>query len=374
MKQQKTLYYFPLEQYPERYTSMMSCKGGWAEDNFKRHGVKFVRIEGRQISSTIRNGCVLDAAGRCAYSMSQLTNFITNYLKAVKDGDVVYVEDFWHPGIESLFYIRALTGIRFRIGCFCHAQSVDDSDFTHKMKDWMRPIEQGFARQYDFIFTCSPILKRLLREAGVGKNNIHVVGLPFNSVCLRRQLKKMGMRPALQKERYVIFSSRFDDEKDPMFFLDVVEACPDIQFRLVSPYSSRPPSTNEIVMRRLKKIVEKRGSNLRIVDTSSKVRYYECLSKAWVQFNCAIQDWVSWTLVEATMFNCHPLYPNWKDFPRELHNRRQNIYRRKDLADCVAKLRRLMSLYDKGVTGGCSFVYKKHDMSWGKYLKIMGFN
>ena len=187
-----------------------------------------------------------------------------------------------------------------------------------------------------------------------------------------------GFRPPKpyirELKRYGVLPGSFDDEKDPMFFLDVVEACPDIQFRLVSPYSSRPPSTNEIVMRRLKKIVEKRGSNLRIVDTSSKVRYYECLSKAWVQFNCAIQDWVSWTLVEATMFNCHPLYPNWKDFPRELHNRRQNIYRRKDLADCVAKLRRLMSLYDKGVTGGCSFVYKKHDMSWGKYLKIMGFN
>jgi hypothetical protein len=160
--------------------------------------------------------------------MSQLNNFIENYFDDLSDDDVVYVEDFWHPGIESLFYIRHLCNKKFKIGCFCHAQSVDDSDFTWAMKDWMRPIEQGFGRQYDFVFTCSHILKTLLIDNNVTReDNTFVVGLPFNSACLTTQLKAMGYMNS-QKEDYVIFSSRFDDEKDPMFFLDLVEECPEI--------------------------------------------------------------------------------------------------------------------------------------------------
>ena len=376
----KTLYYFPLEQYPERYTALMSCKDGWAEDHFKEAGVKFVRVEGKQISATIRAGSVLDAAGRCSYSMSQLTNFIENYLPKVKNGDVVYLEDFWHLGAESLFYIRALTGVKFKIGCFCHAQSVDETDFTYSMRDWMRPIEKGFARQYDYIFTCSKILREKLISAGVAKDggsNIHTVGLPFNSYKLMCQLRKMGMRKLPEKEPFVLFSSRFDDEKDPMFFLDLVERCPDIQFRLVSPYTTRPVSRNPEVMERLTRLIRRPNSNLALIPTHDKLAYYTALAKAWVQFNCAHQDWVSWTLVEATLFNCHPLYPRWKDFPLELRNRKANLYVKRDLADCERKLRVLMKKYSNDITkyahdGDCGFVFEKHDRSWPRYLEIMG--
>ena len=40
------LYYLPLEPYAERYTALMSCKNGWAENHFKKLGVDFQRIDG----------------------------------------------------------------------------------------------------------------------------------------------------------------------------------------------------------------------------------------------------------------------------------------------------------------------------------------
>lgn len=64
------LYYLPLEQYPERYTKLMSCRGGWAESKFMELNVPFVRVDGNQTSSTIRKGNVLDAVGRCSYALS----------------------------------------------------------------------------------------------------------------------------------------------------------------------------------------------------------------------------------------------------------------------------------------------------------------
>lgn len=364
------LYYLPLEQYPERYTQLMSCAGGWAEHHFNRLGVEFRRINGQQLNGTIRSGVVLDACGRSYYGSTQVAALVKLINDGeVRDGDVVYTEDFWTPSIESLFYIRHLTGIDFKIGCFLHAQSVDDTDFAYKMRDWMRPIEQGFGRGYDYIMVCSKILKRLCVEAGVGReDNIFVVGLPYNSVRLREQLADMGARWG-EKEDYVIFSSRFDDEKDPMFFLDLVEACPDVRFKLVNPRTTVKITSNTEVQERLERLLARPGSNLELIGTRDKVRYYEALQRAKVQFNCAHQDWVSWTLLEAVTFGCLPLYPIWKDFPLELRDSPRHLYRKRDLEDCKEKL---YSLLRDGTDEDLSYIVEKHDGSWEKYLRIMG--
>ena len=101
------LYYLPLEPYVERYTFFMSAVNGWAEDHFQKNGIDYVRIDGDALGTTIKNGVVLDACGRSYFAMSQIMKVV----KLINDGiiqddDVIYVEDFWHPGIESLFYVR----------------------------------------------------------------------------------------------------------------------------------------------------------------------------------------------------------------------------------------------------------------------------
>lgn len=387
----KKLFLLPLEPYVERYTYFMSAKGGWTESWLKKYGVDFVRVEGDALTNEISNGVVLDAAGRSYYSCTQIAKMVKLINDGeVHDGDVIYTEDFWQPGIESLFYIRALTGIRFEIGCFCHAQSVDNSDFTWPMRDWMRPIEIGFGKQYDHIMVCSPILKNLLVVAGVGtEENIHVVGLPYNFERLKEQLAEMcGDKPeyvslkmaceghwpfSALKQGYVLFSSRFDDEKDPMFFLDVVEANPSIPFKLVSPRKFL--TKNKAVEERAREIASRENSNLEIVSTKNKLDYYNLLAHAAVQFNCAIQDWVSWTLVEACSFGCIPIYPNWKDFPSELHYNPRLIYARRDVEDASSKIKHaLMVGVDSQVEKDMASVVKKHDASWRNYLYHMGHN
>lgn len=359
------LFYLPLEPYVERYTYLMSSKNGWAETHFKNRDINFERIDGEQLGNTINVGAVVDAFGRNYYSMTQVCKVIKKIKDGeITDGDVIYTEDFWHCGIEALFYIRHLTGINFKIGCFLHAQSVDDSDFTYSMRDWMRPIEQAYGKGYDYIFVTSEILRKLCIENGIGGHNIYNVGLPYNSARLKEQLQEMGFKTC-EKEDYVIFSSRFDDEKDPMFFLDLVEKCPDIQFKLVKP--RKVLTHNKLVENRLDDILKKQN-NLELIDTSNKLDYYTALAKAKVQFNCAIQDWVSWTLLEAVTFKCNPLYPIWKDFPIELHNDSRFLYERKNLEDCESRLRKLLTAeFDEDL----NYVVEKHDNSWNKYLDIM---
>ena len=358
------LFYLPLEAYKERYSWFMSCKDGWAETSFKKLGIKFERIEGDQVSNEITTGVVLDAFGRSKYSMSQISKVIDK-IKAgqIKEGDIIYTEDFWTPGIESLFYIRQLTGIKFKVGCFFHAQSVDDTDFTYSMKTWIRHIERGLSYGYDYIFICSDILKRLCLQNRFAGDKFYVVGLPFNSERLKEQVSYS----ALQKEPFVLFSSRFDREKNPMFFLDLVQKCPDIQFKLVKP---RKKITNDKeVQERLESIL-KTCKNLEVVNTSDKAVYYNLLNRAKVQFNCALQDWVSWTLLEAVAFGCNPLYPNWKDFPVELKGFEEKcIYEKDNLIDCERKLRILLNTdFDPALNK----IVDKHDHSWQNYLNIMG--
>lgn len=364
------LYYLPLEPYIERYTYLMSAPDGWAESNFKKYSVPFVRIDGTRLGVTIKDGVVLDACGRSYYAMSQVMQLVKLInCGIITDDDIIYVEDFWHPGIESIFYIRQLRGMKFKIGTFIHAQSVDDTDFAWNMRDWMRPIEQGFGNQYDFIFTCSHILKQLCIVAGIARDdNIFHVGLPYNSERLMEQLQNMGLQH-YDKEDFVLFASRFDDEKDPMFFLDVVENCPDVKFKLVNPRKDRPITSNLDVMDRLNKVVNKPDSNLEIINTYDKVTYYSLLSRAKVVFNCANQDWVSWTLLEAVTFGCNPLYPIWKDFVYELNGDPRYLYQKRNLEECCAKLRLLInySFDDKLLN-----IKNKHDDSWRRYLEIMG--
>ncbi len=47
----------------------------------------------------------------------------------------------------------------------------------------------------------------------------------------------------------------------------------------------------------------------------TKQNYYQILDESKVQFNCADQDWVSFTLLEAVTFGCHPVYPDFRSFP-----------------------------------------------------------
>lgn len=363
------LYYLPLEPYNERYTALMSCKDGWAENHFNNLKVPFKRIEGTSLgTSTIKNGVVLDACGRSYFAMSQIMEVVKLINdNVITENDVIYLEDFWHPGVESLFYIRHLLKRNFKIGTFIHAQSVDDTDFAYAMRDWMRHIEKGFGNQFDYVFTCSDILRHLCIEAGVCReDNIFTVGLPYNSERLLSQVEQMGVDVNVQKEKTVLFASRFDKEKDPYFFLALCRACPDVNFVLVNPRKDRPISNDPSVVKELE---ENKPSNLTIVPTFNKKAYYEQLAKAKIVFNCADQDWVSWTLLEAVTFKAIPLYPTWKDFPLELKYNPKYLYIKHSVEDAK---NHLYNLLDSEFNNELNYIVEKHDNSWKNYLKIMG--
>jgi hypothetical protein len=79
--------------------------------------------------------------------MSQLMNLVRK-MKAgeVTSEDVIYFEDMFQPGIESLPYImqQCPANMRPRIAVRCLAQTIDPDDFVHVwgMQEWMGHYEK----------------------------------------------------------------------------------------------------------------------------------------------------------------------------------------------------------------------------------------
>lgn len=139
----------------------------------------------------------------------------------------------------------------------------------------------------------------------------------------------------------------------------------------MNPRKDRPITSNKKVIERLNKTL-KTCSNFKIIETYDKISYYNALAKAKIVFNCANQDWVSGTLLEAVTFKCLPLYPVWKDFPLELNYDNRFLYQKRNLNDCIAKLTKLLKTDFNDVAVDLDCIINKHDASWKKFLQIMG--
>lgn len=404
-----TLIYVPLESYKERYSCQLSApKVGWYERNWIKAGVEYKRIEpsfhnpNNQINAQISFGQVLDAKYRCRYAMSQIDHMLCflNLPKEckseeIKDSDVILFDDFFHPGIESLPYVFHQLRKRPRMYAYCWAQSVDEFDFTYEMRDWMRHFERGIGKILDGIFVANTLLKDKLIEHGIAPaNQIHVVGLPFDSEevmsrmpAWRRALSHnpTGVDPACipRRENRVVFSSRWDKEKDPGFFLKVMAALwdrnkiPDLK-AVICTSAKELRSNDQDLLGRLNSF-RKVYPHIEVKTNLTKEEYYAELCRSKIQFNCADQDFVSFTLLEASVAGCVPVYPYFRSFPETFTRKgqvnHQYMYQKGDVHDAVNKLELVMnvpSLWSPEVIEDRSWIHKRMDLTWFRMLRKMG--
>ena len=317
----KHIIYFPLEPYKERYTVQLSAEdGGWLTNRWRENNISFTYIAGKSLSddASIKTGSVLDANGRGYWATTQIAEFLKRYERGDFDhnNSVIYFDDVWTPGIEALAYAFELTGKPIPMFAMLHAQSVDIFDFTYPMRKWMRHFEKGIGTLLEGIFVTSSCLKDLCLEAGVGNHdNLFIAGLPYNSLMVTLQYFPEVLP---EKKRQVVFSSRLDWEKNPLFFLQVAakvkEIDPSVHFVFTTSASeirSNDPG--------IQAIFESAGGNfVEFRVNQTKDQYYYTLLESQVQFNCAYQDFVSWTLLEALTCHCNPVYPHFRSFPEVL--------------------------------------------------------
>lgn len=323
------LYYVPLESYPNRYTMQWSAaKTGWLEKKWIEHEVAYTRVDGNEDERNIflevmGAGVVLNPTTRTKWAFSQIVHLI-EWIEAgvITEDDVIYFDDFWHPGLEQLKYVMELNNVYPTLAAFCHAQSVDKWDFTHRMRKWMRPIEVGFSKIYDYVFVNNPILQEMMLNIDPDYTAVHdprvrCVGHVFDSEEVRARADYYTTD--VPKEQRVVYSSRLDHEKNPHFFLDVVEIfirkhTPyDIRFVICSGTELR--SNDHTVIRRIRHMEKKYPGYFSVKENLTKEQYYHELRRAKFHISTSRQDWISFCLLEALSLDCYPIYPCYRSFP-----------------------------------------------------------
>jgi glycosyltransferase involved in cell wall biosynthesis len=312
----KTFWYVPIESLKARYTDQLCNEWiprtfDFVSDTFSLYYTWQVADPPR-VSEEITIGSVLDGVNRGVVSLQQMS-WLLEQVHRMSDDDVIFLQDMWTPGLEALFYALHLRNLRPRIYAMCHAQSVDEYDFTYNMRSWMRPIEIAWSRQLAGLFVASTIHRDQLKAAGI-ECPIHVVGLPIHVTPVR------NMMPMLDedKQNTVIYSSRLNNEKNPYFMLQVarefLKLHPSWEWVVTTSatqFSSEVPGLLS-AMHELKRETEGR---FRLLSGLTKHKYYEALCRAKIQFNCSLQDYVSWTYLEALAANCDVVYPDFRSFP-----------------------------------------------------------
>ncbi len=345
----RKLFYMGLEPYKARYTLQLT---EWNTSVFDKRGINYTVVPGETLSSDqqIVTGQVLDAHGRTYYGMSQLMNLV----KMMKEGlvtneDVIYFEDMFQPGIESLPYIldQVDDAHRPRIFVRCLAQSIDPDDFVHVwgMSKWMQKYEKMVNEFVDGVLASNEEMVMHMRVAGWTAPIYNISGLAFGKEEVRRRVLDAGqnLKPFEERHMRVGFAARWDQEKQPDFYLDLIDEWHkrygnNVEFAVFS--GSKLRSNNSSYMQRTNKMREE--GKLKVYEDLDKTIYYLFLNDTRVLFNCALQDWVSNTVSEADALGCNVLYPAYRSFPETFANDHERLYVPWSMDDALEKLHKLL--------------------------------
>ena len=338
--------YVCLEKYEGRYTLQLQ---EWNERVFKQRGIDYVVIDGETLdnSKSIVTGQVLDAHGRSYFSLTQMANLVRMLKQGVFNReDVLYFEDMFTPGIESLPYIFDQIPAQYRpmVAVRCLAQSIDPDDFVHVwgMQKWMAAYERMVNEFADIILASNEEMVSHMRIAGWTAPIYNIAGLAFGRDEVQGRVSEI--KPFDQKRQRVAFASRWDQEKNPDFFMDLIEAWylkhpgSAVEFALFS--GSKLKSNNVSYMARTQDLVHR--GQLAVYEDLRKNKYYELLNDSRVLFNSASQDWTSNTVSEADALGANVLFPAYRSFPEIFANDAERMYVPWSLDDALAKLEKLL--------------------------------
>lgn len=344
----RKLYYMGLESYESRYTLQLT---EWNRRVFERRGLDVVYVPGETIDSSqsISVGQVLDAHGRSYFAMSQMMNLVRMMRQGeVTADDVIYFEDMFQPGMESLPYIMDQVPAQYRPRVFvrCLAQTIDPDDFVHVwgMQRWMSLYEHMCNEFVTGVLATSEEMVAHMRIAGWRAPIYNVSGLAFGKEEVIERVGGAAMiTPFDQRPMRVGFAARWDQEKQPGFFMDLAEMWHSqgsfpVEFAIYQGGALR--SNNPDYVTRARDLAQQ--GKIRIYENLSKNQYYFHLNHTRVLFNCALQDWVSNTVSEADTLGANVLYPAYRSFPEVFANDPNRMYVPWSIDDAYCKLENLL--------------------------------
>jgi hypothetical protein len=339
----RKLYYMGLEPYEGRYTLQLT---EWSRRAFARRDIDWVNVPGTTIDNTraIQVGQVLDAHGRSYFAMSQMMNLVQMMRNGEVTGeDVVFFEDMFQPGMESLPYImdQIPTEQRPKVWIRCLAQAIDPDDFVHVwgMSKWMSLYEEMCNEFVTGVLASNEEMVAHMKIANWRAPIYNISGLAFDKSEV--QERAGSIKAFDQRKMRVVFAARWDQEKQPDFYMDLAEqyADTDVEFAVLQGGPLR--SNNPKYIDRANELARK--GVLRVYENLQKNEYYNILNDSRVLFNCALQDWTSNTVSEADALGCNVLFPAYRSFPEIFANDHTRLYVPWSKEDATTKMHQLLA-------------------------------
>ena len=144
------------------------------------------------------------------------------------------------------------------------------------------------------------------------------------------------IKPWVGRKNRIVFAARFDQEKQPNFFMDIVEEMGGFGVEFVICQGGPLRSNNPAYIERARELESK--GKLTIAENLSKNEYYDIVNDSRVLFNCALQDWVSNTVSEADALGCNVVYPAYRSFPETFANDHTRMYVPWSKTDAMEKI------------------------------------
>lgn len=338
----RKLFYMGLEPYEGRYTLQLE---EWSRRAFARRDISWVNVPGKTIDNTkaISVGQVLDAHGRSYFAMSQMMNLVQMMREGdVTGDDVVFFEDMFQPGMESLPYImdQIPAEQRPKVWIRCLAQAIDPDDFVHVwgMSKWMSLYEEMCNEFVTGVLASNEEMVANMKIANWKAPIYNISGLAFDKVEVQERVG--NIKPFDQRANRVVFAARWDQEKQPDFYMDLAEqySGKKVEFAIVQGGPLR--SNNPKYIKRAREL-EAKGV-LKIYENQKKNEYYNILNDSRVLFNCALQDWTSNTVSEADALGANVLFPAYRSFPEIFANDHTRLYVPWSIEDAKNKLKTLL--------------------------------
>lgn len=262
-----------------RYTAALDAS---IQAHLKSSGKNVIRIYPKDVrrSSTLPNGCFLDAQFTIQFKMAQLQKLAELWGMLYDAGDTVFLSDIWMPGVESIRYLEHFTKKRVNLVGILHAGSFTDTDEVRQLERWAAPFETMLLDIFDKVIVGSQFMAReVMQKRIIDPRKLHVSPFPLDP--------QVGTFEG-PKENIVVFNGRLHPEKQPELFGFLRERC------------NVPKDTEWVSTAELK--LEKR-------------EYHSLLSRAKCVVSFALQENFGFGLAEATMSGCVPVVPDRLVYP-----------------------------------------------------------
>ena len=355
------LYILHLEPLEERYTKQWLR---WFDTACNARDIAYMFVPGRALTETVESGLVLDVEGTNFWKFTQLRHVCEMFKrKEIKDGDVFFTMDVWHPGLEAIRYMAQLEKIKVGIYGFLHAGSYTDGDFCGPMASWAQHFERGWVGMCDEIFVGSMFHKndfarKRLRYTGM-EDKVRVTGNPFSSSDILRECDVVP-ESIYSREKVIVFSHRWDKEKRPDVAIDILNGL----------YAVRQDFKVVLTSGRIKQAMPELESGTakfpyRVRWGLSKKDYYQQLAKSRIVFSTAEAENFGYCVTEAMVLGCTPVLPNRLSYP-EIVDNMEYLYN--TTTEAITMLSRCL---DQPVNFAASA--SKYDGATDKILSAMGY-